>query len=139
MQACVSFINWKSDYRSDRDLVNVWAHHSQEALAWWADEAAQGGVESKPHEATLSYHGYDIHLRANTYFHVEGNHNAAALVIAERLAQAGAEFFYNTPCVQLQVENGRVTGAICKNDQDEHVLFKASKEIGRASCRERVS
>ena len=101
----------------------------QEALAWWADEAAQGGVESKPHEATLSYHGYDIHLRANTYFHVEGNHNAAALVIAERLAQAGAEFFYNTPCVQLQVENGRVTGAICKNDQDEHVLFKASKGV----------
>ena len=42
VQACVSFINWKSDYRSDRDLVNVWAHHSQEALAWWADEAAQG-------------------------------------------------------------------------------------------------
>ena len=31
--------------------------------------------------------------------------------------------------MQLQVENGRVTGAICKNDQDEHVLFKASKGV----------
>ena len=34
VQACVSFINWKSDYRSNRDLVNIWAHNSQEALAW---------------------------------------------------------------------------------------------------------
>ena len=100
VQACVSFINWKSDYRSDRDLVNIWAHNSQEALAWWAEEAAKGGVESKPHDAVLTYNGYDIHLHANTYFHVEGNHNAAATVIAENLAAAGAEFFYNTPCVQ---------------------------------------
>lgn len=129
VQACVSFINWKSDYRSNRDLVNVWAHNSQQALAWWADEAAQGGVESKPHEATLSYNGYDIHLHANTYFHVEGNHNAAALVIAERLAAAGAEFFYNTPCVQLQQEDDRITGVICKNDRDEHLLFKAGKGV----------
>ena len=97
VQACVSFINWKSDYRSNRDLVNIWAHNSQEALAWWAEEAAKGGVESKPHDAVLSYNGYDIHLHANTYFHVEGNHNAAATVIAENLAAAGAEFFYNMP------------------------------------------
>ncbi len=101
VQACVSFINWKSDYRSNRDLVNIWAHNSQEALAWWAEEAAKGGVESKPHDAVLSYNGYDIHLHANTYFHVEGNHNAAATVIAENLAAAGAEFFYNMPCKQL--------------------------------------
>lgn len=86
VQACVSFINWKSDYRSNRDLVNIWAHNSQEALAWWAEEAAKGGVESKPHDAVLSYNGYDIHLHANTYFHVEGNHNAAATVIAENPA-----------------------------------------------------
>lgn len=129
VQACVSFINWKSDYRSDRKLVNVWAHNSQEALAWWEQEAAKGGVESKPHDAVLSYNGYDIHLHANTYFHVEGNHNAAALVIADNLAAAGAEFFYNTPCVQLRVEDGAVTGVICKNEAGEYELFRASKGV----------
>lgn len=129
VQACVSFINWKSDYRSDRDLVNVWAHNSQEALAWWADTAAKGGVESKPHDAVLNYNGYDIHLHANTYFHVEGNHNAAALAIAEQLAAAGVEFFYNTPCVQLSVSDGAVTGAICENEKGEHVLFNAAKGV----------
>lgn len=129
LQACVSFINWKSDYRSNRHLVEIWARNSQEALAWWAEEASKGGVDAKPHDAVLNYNGYDIHLHANTYFHVEGNHGAAALVIADQLAAAGAEFFYNTPCVQLQVENGAVTGAICKNENDEYVLFKASKGV----------
>lgn len=129
VQACVSFINWKSDYRSDRRLVNVWAHNSQEALAWWEQEAAAGGVESKPHDSVLNYNGYDIHLHANTYFHVEGNHNAAAMVIADRLAAAGAEFFYSMPCVQLQVENDAVTGVICKNEEGNHELFRASKGV----------
>ena len=130
VQACVSFINWKSDYRSNRDLVNIWAHNSQEALAWWAEEAAKGGVESKPHDAVLSYNGYDIHLHANTYFHVEGNHNAAATVIAENLAAAGAEFFYNMPCKQLATdESGAVTGAICEDADGAHHLFTATKGV----------
>ena len=130
VQACVSFINWKSDCRSNRDLVNIWAHNSQEALAWWAEEAARGGVESKPHDAVLSYNGYDIHLHANTYFHVEGNHNAAATVIAENLAAAGAEFFYNMPCKQLQTdESGAVTGVICEDADGAHHLFTATKGV----------
>ena len=123
VQACVAFMLEKNAYRSNRDLVNIWAHNSQEALAWWAEEAAKGGVESKPHDAVLSYNGYDIHLHANTYFHVEGNHNAAATVIAENLAAAGAEFFYNMPCKQLATdESGAVTGAICEDADGAHHL-----------------
>ena len=78
----------------------------------------------------LSYNGYDIHLHANTYFHVEGNHNAAATVIAENLAAAGAEFFYNMPCKQLQTdESGAVTGAICEDADGAHHLFTATKGV----------
>ncbi|MEY8562753.1 FAD-binding protein [Eggerthellaceae bacterium 3-80] len=129
VQACVSFINFKSDYRSDRDLVNVWAHNSQEALAWWEETAAKGGVESKPHDAVLNYNGYDIYLHANTYFHVEGNHNAAATVIAEEVAKEGGEFFYSMPCVQLQTADGAVTGVICEDENGDHHLFNASKGV----------
>ena len=55
LQACISFINWKSDYRSSRPLVEAWARNSQEALAWWAGAAAEGGVESKPYDCVLNY------------------------------------------------------------------------------------
>ncbi len=128
IQACISFINWKSDYRSDRDLVEIWARNSQEAIAWWAETAAKGGVEAKYHDAVLPYNGYDIYLHANTYFHTEG-HNASVVAIAEQLEADGAEFFYLMPCVQLQTaEDGSVTGVICKSG-DEYHLFTASKGV----------
>lgn len=129
LQACVSFINWKSDYRSDRYLVEVWVRNSQEALTWWAEEAAAAGVESVRHDAVLPYNGYEITLHANTYFHVKGNHGAAALVIADSLAKAGAEFFYNTPCVQLYKEDDAVKGTICTDADGNNILFKATKGV----------
>lgn len=133
IQACLSFIDWKNDYRSNRDLVSVWAYNSQEALNWWAQEAAEGGVEAVVYDWSLPYHGYDIALHANTYFHVPGNHNAAALVIAERLESQGANFFYSTPCVQLKTENGAVRGAICKKEDGTYALFNAKKGVILAS------
>lgn len=130
LKACVSFINYKSDWRSNRDVVEVWARNSQEALAWWEREAAQGGVESKPYDYSISYNGYEFFLHANTYFHIDGAHQAAAVVIAEALAARGAEFFFNTPCVQLYREDDRVTGVVGENvDTHEHILVKASKGV----------
>lgn len=129
IQACISFINWKSDYRSDRNLVDVWARNSFEAISWWANEAAAGGIEAKPHDSVLHYNGYDIHLHANTYFHVEGAHGAAAVVIAEALSNSGADFFYNTPAIQLHKEDNRVVGAVCNDENGNTLLFKAKKGV----------
>ena len=130
IQACVSFINWKSDFRSDRDLVESWAYNSQEALAWWADAAAEGGVESQPYDTVLNYNGYDIYLHANTYFHCAGAHNDAAQVICQQEQEAGCDFYFNTPAVQLQTdESGRVTGVIGTDADGNNVLLTASKGV----------
>ena len=130
IQACVSFINWKSDFRSDRDLVESWARNSQEALAWWADAAAEGGVESQPYDTVLNYNGYDIYLHANTYFHCAGAHNDAAQVICQQEQEAGCDFYFNTPAVQLQTdESGRVTGVIGTDADGNNVLLTASKGV----------
>ena len=130
LQACISFINWKSDYRSSRPLVEAWARNSQEALAWWADAAAEGGVESKPYDCVLNYNSYDIYLHANTYFHQKGAHNDAAAVIAEQEAAAGADFYYDTPAVQLvNGEDGSVTGVVGQNADGEYLLFNAAKGV----------
>lgn len=129
VKACLSFINYKSDWRSNRDVVEVWARNSQEALAWWEEEAAKGGIESKPYDYQLAYNGYDFYLHTNTYFHIDGAHQAAALVIGETLASRGAEFFFDTPCVQLYKEGDRVTGVIGKTGNNEYILIKASKGV----------
>ncbi|WP_162610913.1 FAD-binding protein [Gordonibacter sp. An230] len=132
IEACVTFLMEKNAWRSDRKLVEAWAWNSYEAVCWWADAAANGGAESKPFDSSKEYNGYTFHLHANTYNHLEGAHNDAALAIAKALEQEGAEFFYNSPAVQLHTENGRVTGAICERD-GSHTLFKAHKGVILAS------
>lgn len=129
IKACISFINYKSDWRSNRDVVDVWARNSQEALAWWEEEAAKGGIESKPYDYSITYNGYEFFLHANTYFHIEGAHQAAAAVIGDALAARGAEFFFDTPCVQLYKEGDRVTGVIGQTKNNEYILVKASKGV----------
>lgn len=128
LQACISFLMEKNAYRSNRKLIEAWARNSHEAIHWWADTAAARGVESKPYDSSRQYNGYAFHLHANTYNHVEGAHNAAALVIADQLAEDGVEFFYESPCRQIYREEDRVAGVICETE-DGMKLFKASKGV----------
>ena len=128
--ACVQFLMEKNAYRSNRDLIVSWANNSLEALRWWADACAADGIESKPFDAEREYNGYTYYTHANTYNHVEGAHNACCQVIAEQLAAAGVEFFYNHPAVQIQTaEDGSVTGVICTNADGANVLFTATKGV----------
>ncbi|MFR7404568.1 MAG: FAD-binding protein [Coriobacteriaceae bacterium] len=45
----------------------------------------------------------------------------------------GAEIFFETPCVQLLVEDGRVAGAIGETKDGAHVLLRANKGVIMAS------
>ena len=132
IQACVGFLMEKNAYRSNRKLLEAWARNSYEAVTWWAETAAAGGVESKPYDSDREYNGYAYSLHANTYNHVEGAHNAAALVICDALAAKGAEFFFNSPAVQLHKEGERVDGVVCETENG-FVLFKGAKGVILAS------
>lgn len=128
IKAVLSFINYKSDYRANLGQVETWARNSQEALAWWAEAAAKGGSESKPYDYTVNCNGHEVFFHANTYFHDEG-HQKGALVIGDAVQAEGAEIFFETPCVQLLVEDGRVAGAIGETKDGTHVLLRASKGV----------
>ena len=132
IQACVAFLMEKNAYRSNRKLLEAWARNSYEAVTWWAETAAASGVESKPYDSDREYNGYAYSLHANTYNHVEGAHNAAALAVCDTLAAEGAEFFFNSPAVQLHKEGERVDGVICETESG-FVLFKAAKGVILAS------
>ena len=128
IKAVLSFINYKSDYRANLGQVETWARNSQEALAWWAEAAAKGGSESKPYDYTVNCNGHEVFFHANTYFHDEG-HQKGALVIGDAVQAEGAEIFFETPCVQLLVEDGRVAGAIGETKDGTHVLLRANKGV----------
>ena len=128
IKAVLSFINYKSDYRANLGQVETWARNSQEALAWWAEAAAKGGSESKPYDYTVNCNGHEVFFHANTYFHDEG-HQKGALVIGDAVQAEGAEIFFETPCVQLLVEDGCVAGAIGETKDGTHVLLRANKGV----------
>lgn len=129
IKACVSFISYKSDYRSNAGQVETWARTSQEALAWWAEAAAKGGSESQPYDYTVNCNGHDVYFHANTYFHDEG-HQKGALAIGDAVQAEGAEVYFETPCVQLLKEGERVVGAIDKRKSDDaHILLRAAKGV----------
>ncbi|WP_102379095.1 FAD-binding protein [Raoultibacter timonensis] len=128
VEACVAFLLEKNAYRSNRKLLEAWAKNSYEAIAWWADTAAKGGADSKPYDSSKEYNGYTFYLHANTYNHLEGAHNDAALAIADQLAVDGAEFFYDSPAVQLCKEGERIVGVISETENG-YTLFRASKGV----------
>ena len=74
----------------------------------------------------LLYTSYYLH--ANTYNHLEGAHNDAALAVCDAVAAEGVEFFFNSPAVQLYKEGERVAGVICSTEEG-NVLFKAAKGV----------
>ena len=92
----------------------------------------RGGAESKPYDSEREYNGYTYYLHANTYNHLEGAHNDAALAVCDAVAAEGVEFFFNSPTVQLYKEGERVAGVICETEEG-NVLFKAAKGVILAS------
>ena len=108
------------------DVTEAIRHNEVSAAA--SKAAAKGGSESKPYDYVVNCNGHDVYFHANTYFHDEG-HQKGALVIGEQVQEEGAEIFFETPCVQLYVEDGRVAGAIGETKDGGHVLLRASKGV----------
>lgn len=64
-----------------------------------ADTAAEGGAESKPYDSEREYNGYTYYLHANTYNHLEGAHNDAALAVCDAVAaEASSSSSTLLPC-----------------------------------------
>ena len=130
-QALISYLIKLADHRSNRALLEAWADNSFEALSWFREAASAGGIEVNPDEPqadrVLHISGYDVYLHANTYFGI--GHGEVVKAIAPVAAQAGVEFFYSTPAVQLATDDsGKVTGVVCESGKD-HVLFNAAKGV----------
>ncbi len=129
-QALISFLTELNQHRSDRALLEAWADHSFEALAWFKAIASEGGVEVNDDEPqadrVLDINGYKVYLHANTYFGM--GHGEVVKAAVPHAEAAGVQFFYNHPAVQLVSDGDTVTGVVCETDEG-HVLFNATKAV----------
>lgn len=130
--ALISKLIELSAHRANRSLLEAWADNSEAALTQFREAAAEGGIAVNEEEPDADRHlvvnGYDVYLRANTYFGI--GHWEVVKAIAPLAEEAGATLYYSTPAVQLVTnEDGAVTGVIGQREDGTYVQLNASKGV----------
>lgn len=117
-----------NDHRPDLNLLKTYADRSEEALTWYEGLLTEANF-SECKESDSKDHVYED---GNCY--VMGllfpdSMQAPTTALAELGAQKGIDFYYETPAVQLVVNDGAVTGAIGKGADGSYTKFNAAKGV----------
>ena len=108
-------------------LLQAYVDYSQEALEWYEAKLAEAGFDACK-ESDSKDHVYED---GNCY--IKGllfpdSMQAPTTALAEYAASQGVEFFYNTPAVQLIVEDGAVAGVVGK-EGGKYIKFSAKSVV----------
>ncbi|MGV8083385.1 MAG: FAD-dependent oxidoreductase [Coriobacteriia bacterium] len=135
VEALISKLIKDNDHRANRKLLDIWAKNSGEAVKWVIEKAAEGGAQvidqgNLQQVAILKVNGYEMNY-VTSFFgpkpYTTGDGMKALATTAEK---EGVEFFYDTPGVQLVVdESGAVTGVIGQTGEDSYIQFNAKKGV----------
>lgn len=117
--------------RCNQDLVSLYFDKSEESANWVLDKCDKAGstviigdflaaMNSKLYPEEPTYH-----IVSGGEGVEEGTFATGALLYNDSLA-AGAEYVFNSPAVQLIVEDGAVKGCVCESDEG-YVAYRASK------------
>jgi succinate dehydrogenase/fumarate reductase flavoprotein subunit len=125
--------NWRAaaGYRINYDLLKAFCAHSGETSNWMLVKSDEVGFPPVSASATTST--YDEGSFCTTVLKSYGpkpkNNTDIMVKLAEAAAKDGAEFFYETPAVQLVTDgSGAVTGVIAESTGG-YVKFNATKAV----------
>lgn len=118
-------------YRMNPELLDLFVEHSGETAMWMLLKANEVGFP--PASTSANRTDYDEGSFVTTSMHSFGpkpkNHTDIMAALATMAADQGAEFFYETPAVQLvQDEAGAVVGVVGKT-ANGYVKFNAAKAV----------
>ena len=119
----------ENQWRMNSELFDYYLDHSEEAVSWLTQRAAEAGVEptSRTMKETVVYD--DGLVVASFSVSMPGN-VVAMSAIADMAQERGAVIHFGTPCVQLvQDETGRVTGAVGKDKDGNYIKMNATKAV----------
>ena len=117
------------DWRADRGLVEYYTYHSGETMRWLRLRAEEAG--NPPANVSTEEDTYDDgtkSVRHEWNYGPKPQCNLELIMALAKLAEErGADFYYETPGVQLvQGEDGTVTGVVGKNADGEYIKFNAN-------------
>lgn len=123
-----------NQHRADRNLIDLWAQNSGEAVQWVMEKSAESGAPvtdngNQNHKALLAKHGYNINFITSFFGPKPLTTGDGMRALAETAEKEGVEIFYSTPAEQLVTDNdGKVIGVIAK-DKSGYIQFNASKGV----------
>lgn len=117
-------------YRMNPDLLDLYVNHAGETIMWMMRKGEEAGLPPQASKARTDFDEGSWITVASNYFGPKPINNQDIMTrLAEKAAAAGAEFFYETPAVQLvQADDGSVTGVIGKT-KDGYIKFNAAKAV----------
>lgn len=122
-----------AEYDCDMVLVKTWAEKSGKALDWFQETLAKYGIREyiQCYEGTPGgrhAHWATGHNNANNMMVPEGSISDSD-AIRDYVRSLGGEYRYSTPMVKLTHEDGKVTGAIAKNEAGSYIRIRAAKGV----------
>ena len=121
----------QSNGYGDQRLYKVWAENSGEAIDWYTDRCAEGGLrirhEVDSHMENVRYPIFDVghSLQMSDTL---GAHGATANILKDYGIKLGLDIHYSTALVSLIKEDGKVTGVYASTDKG-YVRYNASKGV----------
>jgi len=135
VQALVAKLIKDNNNRADRKLIELWAENSGEAVTWVIEKALEGGATvieqgNVQQVAILDVNGYKMSYNTSFFGPKPYTAGDGMQALGKTAEAAGVEFFFETPGVQLVLdEAGAVTGVIGQKVDGSYVKFNAAKGV----------
>ncbi|MER2150285.1 MAG: FAD-binding protein [Candidatus Limivicinus sp.] len=122
--------NWSHGY-TRRSLAKLWADNSGEAIDWFTDRLAEGGMEFRHeidnHDLPSNYEFLDVgHSTQYTDMYYE---QLTMDKLFDYAVPKGLQIDYETTMVKLEKDGDRVCGLIARNADGDYVRYKAAKGV----------
>ncbi len=129
----LSLLIEEGDHRTQRELLELWANNSGEAVSWVIERSAAGGGSiynqgSVQQAATIAKHGWEMEFVTSFAGPKPLTAGDAMRALCVTAAEAGVDIYYSTPAKQLVTDGGAVTGVIAYNE-DGYTQFNAAKGV----------
>ena len=122
--------NWSHGY-TRRSLAKLWADNSGEAIDWFRDRLAEGGMEFRHeidnHELPSNYEFLDV--GHSTQYSDQYYEQLTMDKLFDYAVPKGLQIDYETTMVKLEKDGERVCGLIAKNAAGDYVRYKAAKGV----------
>ena len=133
VEAVVSTLLAKHEYRAKREQVELWAKNSGEAITWLFEIAQQCGAQvsdttKKWTSGVQNVNGYEVNYLSIDFGPKPYNTGEGMKALAEYAEKQGVDFFYSTEAKQLVGDSNGITGVIAKGS-DGNIQFNAKKGV----------